>query len=73
MRYYDTADPETRGRDSTVGLPSPEEIRLAKDNVGELAGEGTSYLTVTVSNQRYVIKSPDSRPFIPVGRWTRRI
>jgi hypothetical protein len=39
--------------------------------LGELAGEGTSYLTVTVSNQRYVIKSPDSRPFIPVGRWTR--
>jgi len=71
---YDIADPEARGHDSTVGLPTNDEITCAKASVPELSG-AKSFLAVTISDHqssnRYIISSPESRPLIPVGRWTR--
>jgi hypothetical protein len=67
---YDIADPKVRGHDSTVSLPNNDEIELAKATVPELAKE-KSFLAVEISDQRYIICGPKSRPYIPVGRWTR--
>jgi hypothetical protein len=72
--HYDIADPEARGHDSTVGLPTEAEIRCAKAAVRELA-KAKYFLAVTISDQqsnnRYIICRAKIRPFIPVGRWTR--
>jgi hypothetical protein len=67
---YDAADSKVRGHDSTVKLPNDDEIKLAKAAVSELA-RANSFLAVDISDRRYIIQSPQSRPRIPVGRWTR--
>jgi hypothetical protein len=67
---YNVADSEVRGHDSTVKLPNDDEIKLAKAAVPELA-EVKTFLAVDISDRSYIICSPESRPRIPVGRWTR--
>jgi hypothetical protein len=64
------AQPEARGCDSTVQPPNPHKIGLAKAAVPELA-KANSFLAVTASDGRFIIRSPDARPDVPVGRWTR--
>ncbi|KAF8490092.1 hypothetical protein F5888DRAFT_1869004, partial [Russula emetica] len=77
---YGIADPEVRGHDSTVHSSStPEEIALARAIVPELK-DVESFLVLTIpddsdrpSERRYIISSPEPRPEIPVGRWTRSL
>jgi Fungal protein kinase len=64
------AQPEARGHDSTVGSAKPHEIGLAKATVPELA-KANSFLAVTASDGRFIIRGPDAQPAVPVGRWTR--
>ncbi|KAF8494313.1 kinase-like domain-containing protein [Russula emetica] len=77
---YGIADSEVRGHDSTVHSSStPEEIALARAIVPELK-DVESFLVLTIpddsdrpSERRYIISSPEPRPDIPVGRWTRSL
>jgi hypothetical protein len=68
--HYNMAQPEARGHDSTVGSAKPHEIGLAKAAVPELA-KANSFLAVTASDGRFIIRGPDAQPDVPVGRWTR--
>jgi hypothetical protein len=74
LTRYDVASREVRGHDSTVSIPSKNDINRAKDVVPELA-EATACLAVTMSHQgvtrRFIIPQPKVRPDVPVGRWTR--
>ncbi|KAF8502325.1 hypothetical protein F5888DRAFT_1871862 [Russula emetica] len=77
---YGIADSEVRGHDSTVHSSSTlEEIALARAIVPELK-DVESFLVLTIpddsdrpSERRYIIYSPEPRPDIPVGRWTRSL
>ncbi|KAF8487817.1 hypothetical protein F5888DRAFT_1624165, partial [Russula emetica] len=68
------------GHDSTVHSSStPEEIALARAIVPELK-DVESFLVLTIpddsdrpSERRYIISSPEPRPDIPIGRWTRSL
>jgi hypothetical protein len=68
--YYNMAQPDARGRDSTVRPAEPHDIELAKATVPELA-KANSFLAVTASDGRFIIRGPNARPDVPVGRWTR--
>jgi len=67
---YNTAEPNVRGHDSTVGEPTDAEVKHAKTIVPELIKE-TSFVTLTVSGRRFITHSPSSQLYVPVGRWTR--
>jgi hypothetical protein len=71
---YNNADAVVRGHDTTVGPPDPNDITSAKAIVPELTN-AKSFLLVTIEYEqtphRYIICSPEPRPDIPVGRWTR--
>ena len=68
---YDTADPEARGHDSTIGIPTDDEVAQAKLIVPELKDK-KAFLAFTISKQRFITHGPvASEPRIPVGRWTR--
>jgi len=74
LMRYNVADRKVRGHDPTVGLPTDDEVTLAKAIIPEMKGV-VSFLAVTISDQqssrRYIIPSPKSQVDIPVGRWTR--
>jgi hypothetical protein len=71
---YGTADPQVRGHDSTVDQPTEDEIGDARTIVPELK-DVESFLAITMPDQdqqrRFIISSPECRPHILVGRWTR--
>ena len=67
---YDIADREARGHDTTVSSASLQDVAIAQANVPEL-GKANNFLDVTISDQHFIIPSPESTPDIPVGRWTR--
>jgi Fungal protein kinase len=67
---YNVAEREACGHDSTVGVPSDAEVARAKSIVPELEDK-RSFLTLTISDQRFVIHSPKSLLHVPVGHWTR--
>lgn len=67
---YDIADREARGHDISVSKASSQDVALAQAIVPELRG-ANGCLDVTISNQHFIIPSPESMPDIPVGRWTR--
>ncbi len=74
--HYNIADNEARGLDSTISLPTEDEISHAKVIVPEFSKE-TAFLAVETScqdmytNCRFIIPRPVMRPDVPVGRWTR--
>jgi Fungal protein kinase len=72
--HYGTADPQVRGHDSTVDQPTEDEIGDARTIVPELK-DVESFLAITMPDQdqqrRFIISSPECRPHILVGQWTR--
>jgi hypothetical protein len=78
IRYNDCSR-ETRGHDTTVTSPSPEEVQDAR-TFPELANE-TRLLAITIpdgsqrpgppGSSRYIIPRPHARPILPIGRFTR--
>jgi Fungal protein kinase len=69
---YDTADREARGHDITVSPASSQDVALAQANVPELQRVPVNEcLDVTISNEHFIIPSPETVAGIPVGRCTR--
>src|SRR5713226_8952132 len=66
---YDIADHEAHGHDITVSSASLQDVALAQAHVPKLQGV-KECLDVTISNQHFIIPSPESTPNIPVGCWT---
>ena len=70
LTRYDMASREDRGHDTTVSVPSEDEIKNATRVVKEWA-EAEAFLAITISHRPFIIPHPEVRPHIPVGRWTR--
>ena len=75
FRRYHKAPPNIRGVDTTVTVPTPDEIRLARECLR--FGEHTRYVKMTVpalslkSVQSYIVAVPKAGPYTPPGRATR--
>jgi hypothetical protein len=75
LTCYNNASPKVRGHDTTVSIPTSEDIEAMMKSVRE-PPEGP-HLSVTIPVQsrskprRYIISRPRARPYIPAGRWTR--
>jgi len=67
--HYDITDREAYGHDIIVSLASLQDVALAQAYVPELQG-AKECLDVTISNQHFIISSPESTPDISVGHWT---
>ncbi len=67
--HYDIADHEACGHDITVSSAFSQDVALVQAHVPKLQGV-KECLDITISNQHFIIPSPESTPDIPVGCWT---
>src|SRR5260370_23312050 len=68
--HYNIADCKAHGHDITISSASLQDVALAQAHVPEFQGV-KECLDITISNQHFIIPSPESMPDIPVGHWTR--
>ena len=66
---YDITDRKAQGHNTTVSSAFLQDVAIAQANIPKLQ-KANKFLDVTISDQHFIIPSPESTPNIPVGRWT---